>query len=246
MTFTAERIKLTTTRSPWWCAGVAAVLSIGIAALTSANAVPRLLTPQTVVAGLATVGVPVLMILSTLTITGEFRTGMIRTTFMATPNRTLVLGAKAVVAALFAALVTAVTGIAAMAVAKALAPEQDTRQLSLLDGEVWLTVGAVALYAALAAVLAVSLGALLRHAAGAITILLLWPFVVEPLLSSMPRVGDRVSPFLPFINAYEFIGSGIYRDDRLLWGPVGALLYFTGFVAVLFVAAAFVTIRRDP
>jgi ABC-2 type transport system permease protein len=80
MTFTAERIKLTTTRSPWWCAGVAAVLSIGIAALTSATTGSRFLTPGIILIGLATVGVPVLMILSTLTITGEFRTGMIRTT----------------------------------------------------------------------------------------------------------------------------------------------------------------------
>lgn len=219
------------------------MLSLGIAALTSANVGLRLLTPEAAVGGLVTVGVPVLMILSTLTITGEFRTGMIRTTFMATPNRTLVLGAKAVVAAVFSATVAVVTGIAAMALAKALA---DQPQLSLTNGDSWRTIGAIALYAALAAVLAVSLGALLRHAAAAITILLLWPFVVEPLLSSIPRVGDRVSPFLPFINAYEFIGSGMYRDDRLLWGPVGALLYFVGFVAVLLVAGAFVTSRRDP
>jgi ABC-2 type transport system permease protein len=148
--------------------------------------------------------------------------------------------------AVFAAVVAVVTGVVAIALSKALAPEQDTAQLSLLHRDAWLTVGRVALYAALAAVLAVSLGALLRHAAAAITILLLWPFVVEPLLSSMPRIGDRISPFLPFINAYEFIGLGMYRDDRLLWGPVAALLYFTAFVAVLFVAAVFVTIRRDP
>jgi hypothetical protein len=246
MTLTAERIKLTTTRSPWWCAGVAAVLSLGIAALTSGTVHGISLTPQEVAIGLATFGVPVLMILSTLTITGEFRTGMIRTTFMATPNRTLVLAAKAVTAAMFAGVFAAVTGVASIALALALADRQDAAALSLLQAGSWRTVGAVALYAALAAVLAVSLGGLLRHAAGVITILLLWPFVVEPLLGAMPRVGQRAGPFLPFANAYEFTGVPWYKAAPLLWGPVWALLYFIGFVAVFFVAAAFVINRRDP
>jgi ABC-2 type transport system permease protein len=246
MTFTAERIKLTTTRSPWWCAAVAAVLSLGTTALTSGIARGNFLEPQDVVVGLATLGVPVLMILSALTITGEFRSGMIRTTFMATPNRTLVLGAKAATAAAFAAVFAVVTGVASMALALALADGYDAAALSLLQAAPWRTISAVALYAALAAMLAVSLGGLLRHAAGVITILLLWPFVVEPLLGALPRIGARIGPFLPFVNAYEFTGVLRRGSDSLLWGPVGALLYFTGFVALLFVAAAFVINRRDP
>ena len=246
MTFTAERIKLTTTRSPWWCAAVAAVLSLGTTALTAGIVRGNFLEPRDVVIGLATLGVPVLMILSALTITGEFRTGMIRTTFMATPNRTLVLGAKAAIAAAFAGLFAAVTGVASIALALVLADTRDAGPLSLLQAGAWRTVGAVALYAALAAVLAVSLGGLLRHAAGVITILLLWPFVLEPLLGALPRVGERIGPFLPFVNAYEFTGVLQRGSNSLLWGPVGALLYFTGFVALLFVAAAFVINRRDP
>ncbi len=49
--------------------------------------------------GVAVFGVPVLMILSAMTVTSEYRNGVIRTTFAAIPNRTLVLVAKAVVAA---------------------------------------------------------------------------------------------------------------------------------------------------
>lgn len=36
-----------------------------------------------------------------MTVTGEYRSGIIRTMFLATPNRTLMVAAKAVVAALF-------------------------------------------------------------------------------------------------------------------------------------------------
>jgi ABC-2 type transport system permease protein len=53
-------------------------------------------------------GVPVLMILAAMAVTGEYRSGMIRTTFMATPNRALVLVAKAVVAAVYAAAIVVV------------------------------------------------------------------------------------------------------------------------------------------
>jgi ABC-2 type transport system permease protein len=245
-TFTAERIKLSTTASPWWCAAVAAVLSLGVAALTALTVTGMYLTPEEVAIGLTTFGVPVLMILSALTITGEFRSGMIRTTFMATPNRTLVLAAKALITASFAAAFAAVTGIASIALAQALAERRVGPALSLALADSWRTVGAVALYAALTAVLAVSLGALLRHAAAVITILLLTPFVVEPLFGAMPRVGEQIGPFMPFSNAYAFTGVPWYRGAPLLWGPLGALVYFTGFVVVIFVTAAFVLNRRDP
>jgi ABC-2 type transport system permease protein len=246
MTFTAERIKLTTTRSPWWSAGVAAVLSLGIAALMSGIVHGVDLKPQDVTVGLAMFGVPVLMILSALMITGEFRTGMIRTTFMATPNRVFVLAAKCVVAAVFAGAFAVVTGIVSITLAKALADEQDGLGLSLARAGSWHTIGAVALYAALAAVFAVSLGALLRHAAGVITVVLLLPFVVEPVLSALPRIGEVVGPFMPFRNAQEFTGIPLFRGVPLYWGPLGGILYFTGVVAVLFVGAALVLNRRDP
>jgi ABC-2 type transport system permease protein len=62
----------------------------------------------------------------------------------------------------------------------------------------------------------------------------------------MPRVGEQIGPFMPFSNAYAFTGVPWYRGAPLLWGPLGALVYFAGFVVVIFVAAAFVLNRRDP
>ncbi|PRC50560.1 ABC transporter permease, partial [Mycobacterium sp. ITM-2017-0098] len=61
---------------------------------------------------------------------------------------------------------------------------------------------AVALYAALAAVLGVGVAALLRHTAGAVTVLLLWPLLVEPLLANMPGRRWEVGPYLPFANIF--------------------------------------------
>jgi ABC-2 type transport system permease protein len=247
VTLAAERIKLSTTRSPWWSAGLAAVLSLGLAAIqpfaTFSNSP---LPPERAAVGVATFGVPVLMILAATTITGEYRTGMIRPTFMATPNRTRVLCAKAVIAAAFAGVFAAAMVIASIALAGALATGQIGDRMSLSHADAWRAVGAVGVYALLGAVLAVSLGVLLRHAAAVIALLLLMPFVIEPLLGSTPRVGQRVGPLLPFTNAYAFTGVPWYSGVQLWWGALGSLLYFTGVVAAVFVAAAFVIHRRDP
>jgi len=94
--------------------------------------------------------------------------------------------------------------------------------------------------------LAVGLGALLRHAAAVIAVLLLMQFVIEPLLGSMPRVGEHVGPLLPFTNAYEFTGVPWFSGFTPWWGPLGGLFYFAGVVAVVFSAAVFVINRRDP
>lgn len=229
----AERIKLSTTRSPLWSAVAVAVLSLGLAA-TQASTVygPGPLAPDRAAMGVAVFGVPVLMILSALTVTNEYRSGMIATTFMAVPNRTLVLVAKAIVAAAFSSFYAAVMAFASILVAG-----------SVLD---WRLAGAIALYAALTAVLGVAVGALLRASAGAVALLLLWPLVAEPLLGNMPNISTAVGPYLPFANAFMFTGvQWLYPYYAMPWGQLGSIVYFASVVAVMFVAAVVIVNRRD-
>ncbi len=243
----AERIKLSTTRSPLWSAVTVAVLSLGLAAVQGFTAYDLSpLPPEKAAMGVAVFGVPVLMILASMTVTGEYRSGMVRTTFLATPNRTLVLAAKAVVAALFSGGCAAGTVIGAIVVARLVAKPLVGSQLSLTGPAVWRTVGAIALYAALAAVLGVGVGALLRTAAGAVAVLLLWPLVVEPMLGNLPSVGTEVGPYLPFANAFLFMRvQWLFPAYAMPWGEFGSLVYFAAVVAVVFVAAIVVVNRRD-
>ena len=96
----AERIKLFSTRAPLWSAVAIAVLSLGLAVVQASTAYgPGGVAPERGAMGVAVFGVPVMMILSALSVTGEYRNGLIATTFAAVPNRTLVVVAKAVVAA---------------------------------------------------------------------------------------------------------------------------------------------------
>lgn len=244
----AERIKLATTRSPIWSAIVVVALSLGLAAIQGSAAgyesVP--LPPERAAVGVAVFGVPVLMILSAMTITGEYRTGMIRTTFMAVPNRTMVLAAKAGVSAAFSAVFAAAMVLASLVLARAIAPGPEGELLSLAQPTAWRPVWAIGLYAGLAAVLAVGLGAMLRHAAGVITLLLLLPFVVEPLLGVLPNVGPRLGPYFPFSNAFEFIGVTWVGGFPMKWGPLGSLVYFAAVVLAVFLGGIAAVNRRDP
>lgn len=219
----AEVRKLATTRSALWLTLTVAVLALGLAVMSKD---PLL--------GVANFGVPVLMILSALTVTGEYRTAMIRTTFLATPRRHRVLAAKALVTAAFSAVVAAAMTAGSIVIAG--------------SGR-WASVGAITFYAATGALLAIGVGALLRYTAAAVAMLLLVPFVVEPMLSVNTDIGDTVGPLLPFVNAAAFTGASIFgflHSFSMWWGPEGSALYFGGVALVVFAAAVVVVDRRDP
>ena len=243
----AERIKLTTVRAPLWSCIVAAVLGLGLAALQGSLTYGiDDLPPERAVIGVAVFAVPVLMVLAATTMTGEYRTGMIRTTFAATPNRPMVLIVKALVVAVVSGVFISVLSLAATVVARLLAAPLAGDQLSLLEGSVWRVSAALGLFAALAAVLGVAVGALLRHTAGAVAALLLWPLVIEPVLGNLPNIGAEVGPYLPFSNVFLFTHvPWMYPDYEMPWGEVGSLVYFAAVTAAVFVIAVVVVDRRD-
>lgn len=246
-TIAAERIKLTSTRSPVWLALTAVVISLGFAAIQAAAALPySTVGPDRAALGVAMFGVPVLMILSALTVTGEYRTGMIRTTFMATPRRSRVLVAKAVVTMAFSGLLAAVMSLGSVVLVRAMVTEHQGAELALTESGPWRTAGAITLYAVLAAMLAVGLGALVRHSAAAIAVLLLMPFVVEPLLGATPGVGSKVGPLLPFANANAFTEIPWLQTFSMWWGPLGSAVYFAAVAAAVFGTAVAIVARRDP
>ncbi|MGX9674750.1 ABC transporter permease [Mycobacterium sp. HM-7] len=247
MTINAERIKLQTTRSPIWLILTVVVVGLGFAAIQAAALGPHgVLKPERAAIGVSVFGVPVLMILSAMSVTGEYRSGMIRTTFLATPRRAWALAAKAIVTAALSAVVTAIMVAGSIAFAASLVNAQQGAELSFGSAQVWRAIGAMSLYAVLGAVLAVGLGGLLRHAAAVVAVVLLMPFVVEPVLGALPQVGTRVGPWLPFGNAYTFTKTPWFQTFSLWWGPVGAACYFAAVAAVVFMLALVVVTRRDP
>lgn len=129
------------------------------------------------------------LVLGILVVSGEIRHGTITQTFLVTPRRARVVGAKlvaivAVGAALgaLASLVTAVVGLPWLAAEDAGA--------SLLSADVAGPMLAVLVSAALFGVMGVGLGALIRNQVAAIVVALVWQFLLENLLVGLlPEVG---------------------------------------------------------
>ncbi|WP_328989111.1 ABC transporter permease [Kribbella sp. NBC_01245] len=247
-----ERIKLLSTRSPWWCMAVAAVLSIGVSALTagltSDEAAVSIFDTQNGVQ----LSQMVMTVMAALAVTTEYRFGTIRTSFQAVPSRTkLLLGKTAVVAGL-AALVGLIASFGALGIGMLLAPGADLN----VSGSEWRLIAGQGIVYALAAVIAVAVGALLRQSAAAVAILILWPLLVENLVMLIPKVGDDMNRWAPFANASSFInqgqnlgisggGEGAGSGIEYALSPWGALLYFALFAAVMLGLAVLVTNKRD-
>jgi len=243
-----ERIKLFSTRSPWWCMVVAAVLTLGLAALAAGFSEGPVTIGLT--QGGAQLSQMVMMVMAALAVTTEYRFGTIRTSFQAVPQRAaLLLGKTAVVAAL-SALVGLIASFGAWGIGNIF---KDGADLSINTAGEWRLLAGQGLVFALSAVIAVAVGILIRQSAGAIAILILWPLLVENLVNLIPKVGDDLAKWAPFANGSSFLnqgqdfglaGAGAGGSDFAL-SPWWALLYFAGWAAALMAIALFSASKRD-
>ncbi len=246
-----ERIKLFTTRSPMWCTLIALGVTVGFAALIAGVDNENPVTVASTQFGY-NFGLVVVMVMAALAITTEYRFSTIRATFQAIPNRSAVLLAKTSVVALFAGVIGLVAAFGSLAISKAIKPNAD---LALNTAFEWRTVAGVGLVYAISAVIAVAVGSLVRHSAGAISILLIYTQLVESLVSLIPKVGDDIQKWMPFNNANKFLtgnpdltsrpvseGPGISNAPLSPWA---ALAYFAGIALVFLITSLVVANKRD-
>lgn len=244
-----ERIKLFSTRSPYWCLGAILVAALAFGLLIGRADSGRQAIPYFALRGVA-LGQSIFMVMAALAVTTEYRFSTVRSTFLAVPKRINVLLAKTLLLAVLGAVVGFVCAVGAFFLTKALAKEPPMPLQ--LQGETWREVAGYAALFAIAAVIAVSVGTLLRQSAGAITLLLLWPLLVEPLFTLIPTVGPKAGPWLPFTAGAEFVtptsnvpGLRDFLSDNTGPTPVQGLLVFLATAVLLWVIAAVVLKRRD-
>jgi ABC-2 type transport system permease protein len=200
----SEWTKIRTVRSTMWTLGVMLVLVLGIDLLVVAALNGHDESDMPVLApglfGLL-LGQIAVITLGALVITSEYGTGMIRTTFTACPSRSRVLAAKALVFFLVSLVTTTVACLITAAIADSVFAGRSAgpndfgaagvvvhNGVTATSGGQWLgaTLGA-GLYVALLGLLALAVGTLLRHSAGAITTMLglvLLPLIVALFLPS--------------------------------------------------------------
>jgi ABC-2 type transport system permease protein len=267
LTFTrvvrSEWIKLRTLRSTWWCAAVLLALSVLMGVLISAVIGEGGRLPASQQEALAvqvlTLSVNftqlVAAVLGVLVISGEYGTGMIRSTFAAVPLRIPAVVAKLLVLAV-AVLVLGLVSTALTALASA--PLLAARGIGLTpDAALWLPVLGGSVYLTLIAVLAFAIGALLRNSAGGIAtalgLLLVVPIVVQ-LAAGLTRAdwlqgADALLPSTAGAQLFTFAaptGSDLGAAAQPLvlngWGGLGVLV---AWIAVFLVPALILVRRRD-
>ncbi len=243
---TAERIKLASTRSPWWCSVIVVLLGVAFAALiagVSTDATAGVaLDVETALSGIGGPGLMVVMIMAALAITTEYRFSTIRSSFLAAPGRFGLLGAKAVVVSAVSVVVVALAAALSYLVAKVVAGSGDQVQLALDSAERWRNAYGLLIVTPLLVVLALAVGVLLRQSAGVIAVVVLWPNVIEPIISSVGQTGRDIYAWLPFANMNHFLG---YEGFDFHWGPWGGLIYFAVFTVIVAGAGLYVVHRRD-
>jgi ABC-type transport system involved in multi-copper enzyme maturation permease subunit len=239
-------------RSSYITTFVAALLVIGIGALVCAVTASHWNDPRNLRDHLnfdpvfrSLVGVNIAQlavgVLGVMLFSGEYSTGMIRSTMAAVPKRLPVLWGKLGVFIALTGVVSVVSTLAAFFAGQSLLSSRHI-QASLSDpGAVRKVLGA-ALYLVVVGVIAVALGAILRNTAAGISTLVALFFVIPPLLNQLPTSWqNNTAPYLPG-NAGSGLWSRLDSNSLAPWTGMGVMvLWAVGFVAV----AAVLLRRRD-
>lgn len=268
-TLNSEWIKLRTLRSTFWCYLVTIVLVVGFSALVAFAQTAAYGFEKNPVAlpyrgqqmywlNATTAGITfaelVVIVLGALVISGEYGTGMIRSTFAAVPRRFPALAAKTIVFAVVTLIVSGVSLVLAALVAAAILPGADVHP-DFGDGHVWLGILGGALEITLVGILALALGAIIRVSAGAIAagigitfVLRIVALIVGGLTSSIHWI-QNVIAFLPS-NAgdrmYAYVdGPVAQRGDLITLAPWQGGLVLLAWFAVAYVIASILLARRD-
>jgi ABC-2 type transport system permease protein len=186
-------------------------------------------------------------VLGVLVISGEYSTGMIRSTFAAVPRRLPVLWGKAGVFGLVTLVLalpsTLIAFFAAQAILKGHSFNGHDIALSFSDPGVSRAVIGGALYLTLVGLFGLGLGAILRSTAGGISALAGILFVLPPLMNVLPSSwNNAISPYLPS-NAGQAIMQSGHPDHSL--APWTGLGVFAAYTAIAIVIAAIQLRRRD-
>jgi ABC-2 type transport system permease protein len=206
--------------------------------------------PAVVLAG-ADLAKIVVAVLGVLIITGEYSTGMIRSTLTAVPKRLPALWAKALVLAAVTAVTAAVAVVLSWVVAL---PTLNAHGAALDLGDAQtrrILLGGV-LYLVAVSLLAFAIGAIVRLSAGGLATVLGLLLVVEVLFRTIPADFFRsVSPYLPGTAGHQLLATQATIDQARAASSAPVLDPWTGYavllawVAVLLVVAAVLLRRRD-
>ncbi|MEY9964151.1 ABC-2 type transport system permease protein [Streptacidiphilus sp. MAP12-16] len=248
----AEWTKLRTVRSSMWALIFTTVSTVGLGVLLTSLEVSRWdhRTPaeatgfDPLLYSFAGINLAQLSIgvLGVLVMTSEYATGTIRLTFGATPQRRLLLAAKAATFSSVVGAVSLISCFSAFFICQALlAPKH--AGVSISDPGVLRAVIGGAGHLVLIGAIAVAVGAALRRTAGAVAVLFAVLLVVPGLVTLLPSPWNNdITQYLP--SSAGVAMSAVVRFPNLLT-PAAGLLVLCGYTAAMLLVAAVALVRRD-
>ncbi|PFG20441.1 ABC transporter permease subunit [Serinibacter salmoneus] len=262
----SEWLKLITLRSTWWSLGITVLAMMGLAAIFAASIS---FIPEDEATGISELGAQVITfgyyfaqvtvaVLGALVITGEYSTGMIRSTMTAAPHRITVLAAKALVLAIVVFVIGILATLLSWVITMPLLP--DGMSVDIAAGETWEVILGAGVYLTLVALMAFGLGTIVRSSAGAIAavlgIVLILPIIFTVLLGTGQDWAIDLYPYLPSAAGERLMatsGGDAMATDPAAGGFAGMTqldpwvggLVMLGYVAVIGLIGAVLVRRRD-
>ncbi len=181
-------------------------------------------------------------ILGVMTITGEYHTGMIRSSFMAAPKRLPVLWAKL---AVFSAVTFALMLVAAFIGflgGQAIFSEHHVN-VALGSPPALRAIFGVALVTTATGALCIALGTIVRRTAGGIALFVGVFFVLPGLVAILPSAtANGLQPYLPS-TASSGLAQALAQQNS--FSPWGGFALFCGYTVAAIAIAAVLLKRRD-
>jgi len=250
----SEWTKIRSVRSTAWSLVILVVAGVGLNTLTVGIAIANWSTTSEatkhtyaadptgfLAAALGLAQIP-LCVLGVLVITSEYATGMISSSVLAVPRRTPMLAAKAVVFTAVALVAGEILAFVSFLIARAIIGHHLPESLG--DTSTLRAVFGVGLYLAVLGLLSLAIGAMVRHTAAAITVVIGVLVVLTSLASLLPgTVGQHIDAYLP-TRAGVLITHAHQETSDLLspWAGFGVFCLWT---ALALGVAAVLLRRRD-
>lgn len=249
----SEWIKLVSLRSTVWSYAVLVLLSLGLAALMAATLAPETGAPipaevqvgfiSQVSSFPVVLGQLIVAVLGVLLISGEYGTGMIRSTFSAVPRRLPVLWAKSAVLFVSTFLVGLVATVGSYLVASPILAASGV-SAPITDPDVLRAIVGGALYLSLVALFALGVGTIVRSSAGGIAVVLGIILILPTVLQLIPA--DWAHDLIPYLLSDAGLGLlGLESDVPGGLEPWQQLTVVIGWVVASLAAGAILMKRRD-
>ena len=200
-------------------------------------------TVSAVLLGSGSLSVLLFGIIGVLAITQEYSQGTIRLTLAANPRRTRVFIAKAIVLSLLSAGLTAVIVLVGNTAGEAILDSRGAVG-KLANGDMGKAyLGLIAL-SVVVSLLGMAIGTLTRNPPSAVTILVLWPLLLESLIGGLLSIAisDEIFKWMPFQTGLNAL---LLEDSNMDFGRWGSVGYFGLWVLALSLFAHSVFKRRD-